>query len=157
MHTMAPNTTNSLANSLEICIAKSISYKKHPTACSKQSGCKQSPQKYFSTFHISDDLSCNLKCHGIIACLGQPKQAAKAILHQQAHLLARGMCKAMQTLKSQAKHRKKYKKDTKARKTTSFFFKLSLFSQLFASLLSSCFNYCCFLLIYYYCCTIYCF
>ena len=70
MHTVAPDITNTLVDSPEICIAKSIPHEEHCTANSKQFGCKQSLLQNLSIFPLGDALLSDLKHSGIIGYLG---------------------------------------------------------------------------------------
>ena len=79
MH-VVPSITNPLANWSRICIAKSIAYKEHRTASSKQFGCKPSQLQGLSAFPLGNELLFDLKSYGIKAISVQPKQVAQAIL-----------------------------------------------------------------------------
>ena len=83
---MALDTINPFIKSPETCIAKFIPQEEHLTAGSKQSGCKQSLLWHPSAFPLSDKLLSNLKHRSVKANSLQPKQAAYAILLQQAIL-----------------------------------------------------------------------
>ena len=70
MQAGAPVTTNPLAYSPKACIAKYIPYKEYPSACSKQSGYKQSPLWHPSRSPLGDELSFDLKSNSISGLLG---------------------------------------------------------------------------------------
>ena len=120
MRSAAPNTTNPLTNSPKTCIANSIPFKKHPTACSKQSGCKKSPLLHSSTFPLGDEPSSNLKHHSITSYLSMAEVGCPSNIAPMSKFISKNNTQTTKIFTIKQKNQTMYNKPPRARNFTIF-------------------------------------